>query len=266
MYRVINEVKAKELIRRPIDYIYNPDFDDPNKEAAMLAPMPGLSEFEAKRDVMAPPKDVPAHMTHLYEWPLLNKDQEQHMFRKMNFLKHLVHKLKEGMDPARAKVSELKEIDRLREESRRVRDLLINCNQRLVYSNAKKHLASGDHIDDLVSDGNLSLMRAVEKFDYARGNKFSTYATWAIMKNFARSIPDSKTHKQRYITGHEDLFDAKADVRTDEGEVLAAADAARAKVNRLLDYLDPRTRGRRRRGVGRQGHASGEGQPDLKIP
>src|SRR5207253_4798670 len=79
-------------------------------------------------------------------------------------------------------------------------------------------------------------------FDYGRGNKFSTYATWAIMKNFARSIPDEKTHKQRYMTGHDELFDAKADVRTDEQEVLAAADAARDRVNRLLDHLDARTR------------------------
>src|SRR5262249_18008898 len=128
------------------------------------------------------------------------------------------------------------------EQIKEVRDQLISCNQRLVYSQAKNHLGPGESIDDLVSDGNLSLMRAVEKFDYGRGFKFSTYATWAIMKNFARSIPDEKTHKQRYVTGHDDLFEARADVRTDEGEVLAAADAARDRVNRLLDHLDPRTR------------------------
>ena len=242
MYRVVNEVKAKELIRRPIDYIYNPDFDDLSKEQGMLAPMPGLVEFEAKRDQMAPPKDVPAHMTHLYEWPLLSKDQEQHMFRKMNFLKHKAHKIQEAIDPTRTKVAELRKLDHLREDAVEVRDLLINCNQRLVYSQAKRHLGTGEAIDDLVSDGNVSRMRAVEKFDYARGNKFSTYATWAIMKNFARSIPDEKTHKQRYMTGHEDLFDGKADIRTDEQEVVAAADAARHRVNQLLEHLDARTR------------------------
>lgn len=242
MYRVVNEVRAKELVRTPVDFIYNPEFDDPAREAIILAEMPGKAEFEAKRAAKSPPKDVPAHMAHLYEWPLLTKEQEQHLFRKMNFLKYKLHKLQQSLDPAKAKVADLMKIEELQEGIRECRDLLINCNQRLVYAQAKQKLALGENIDDLVSDGNLSLMRAVEKFDYSRGNKFSTYATWAIMKNFARSIPDAKTHKQRYMTGHDELFEAKADVRTDEQEVLAQADAARARVNRLLEHLDARTR------------------------
>ncbi|HEY2910650.1 MAG TPA: sigma-70 family RNA polymerase sigma factor, partial [Gemmataceae bacterium] len=204
--------------------------------------MPERSEFEAKRFGKHVPKDVPPQMAHLYDWPLLTKDQEQHMFRKMNFLKHQMHKLQESIDPTRAKVSELRRLEELRQDIKDVRDVLINCNQRLVYAQAKQRLALGESIDDLVSDGNLSLMRAVEKFDYGRGFKFSTYATWAIMKNYARSIPDEKTHKQRYVTGHEDVFEAKADIRTDEQEVLATADAARTRVNHLLDHLDSRTR------------------------
>ncbi|MCS6866475.1 MAG: sigma-70 family RNA polymerase sigma factor [Gemmataceae bacterium] len=242
MYRVVNEVRAKELVRTPVDFIYNPEFDDPAREAIILAEMPGKAEFEAKRAAKSPPKDVPAHMAHLYEWPLLTKEQEQHLFRKMNFLKYKLHQLQQSLDPAKAKVADLMKIEELKEGIRECRDLLINCNQRLVYAQAKQKLALGENIDDLVSDGNLSLMRAVEKFDYSRGNKFSTYATWAIMKNFARSIPDAKTHKQRYMTGHDEIFEAKADVRSDEQEVLAQADAARARVNRLLEHLDARTR------------------------
>ncbi|HJZ54641.1 MAG TPA: RNA polymerase subunit sigma-70, partial [Gemmataceae bacterium] len=71
MYRVINEVRARELIQQPIDYIYNPDFDDPGKADVMLAEMPGKDEFEAVMATKRPPKDVPPQMAHLYEWPLL---------------------------------------------------------------------------------------------------------------------------------------------------------------------------------------------------
>src|SRR5439155_27350049 len=179
---------------------------------------------------------------YLYERPLLNREQEAHVFRKMNFLKYKLNKLQEKIDPTRARVQDLQGLDDLAVQVKQCRDLLIECNQRLVHNLATKHLQPGQNLDELKSDANVSLMRAVEKFDYGRGFKFSTYATWAIMKNFARSIPDENTRRSRYMTGTDELFEARADVRTDEQEVLAAADQARDRVNRLLDYRDPRTR------------------------
>ncbi len=241
MYRVINEVRAERLVREPISYIYNPEFDDPAKVEEILGPMPGEAEFFGKVKSMRPPKDVEPHMAYLYERPLLSREQEAHMFRKMNYLKHVLHKLQERLGDGPVRVPDLQRIEELQTEIKRVRDLLIECNQRLVHSLATKHLNPGQNLDELKSDANVSLMRAVEKFDYGRGNKFSTYATWAVMKNFARSIPDENTRKSRYLTGTDELFDGRADVRTDEQEVLAAADAARDRVNRLLEHLDKRT-------------------------
>jgi RNA polymerase sigma factor (sigma-70 family) len=242
MYRVINEVKAEHVKKQPVDYIYHESFDDPKQEAAIAAPMPGEEEFQEKRRKMHAPKDVPADLASLYEWPLLSKEQEQHLFRQMNFLKHKLHKLQQSIDAAAARTSDLRKIDELQRKIKSVRDRLINCNMRLVVMHAKKHANQADNLFELVSDGNVSLMRAVEKFDYARGNKFSTYASWAIMKNFARSIPDEKRNRERYVTGHEDVFEAKPDVRTDESEIVAQADMAREYVNDLLGDLDPRTR------------------------
>jgi RNA polymerase sigma factor (sigma-70 family) len=242
LYRVVNEVRAERLVRQPIDYIHNPEFEDASREEEILGPMPNEEEFFAKVQSMRPPKDVDPQMAYLYERPLLNREQEAHVFRKMNFLKYKLNKLQEKLDPARARVQDLQELDNLAVQIKQCRDLLIECNQRLVHNLATKHLQPGQNLDELKSDANLSLMRAVEKFDYGRGNKFSTYATWAIMKNFARSIPDENTHRMRYMTGTDELFEARADLRTDEQEVLAAADQARDRVNRLLNYLDPRTR------------------------
>jgi RNA polymerase sigma factor (sigma-70 family) len=242
VYRVVNEVRAERLVRQPVDYMYNESFDDPAQEAVILGPMPDEESFQEKVRSMRAPKDVDPQMAYLYEKPLLTREQEAHLFRKMNFLKHQLHKLRERIDPTRARVQDLQRVTELDEQIKEVRDLLIECNQRLVHNLASKHLSPGQSLDELKSDANLSIMRAVEKFDYSRGNKFSTYATWAVMKNFARSIPDENVRKQRYVTGTDELFDAKADVRTDEQEVVAVADAARDRVNRLLDALDPRTR------------------------
>jgi RNA polymerase sigma factor (sigma-70 family) len=249
MYRVLNEIRAQRLMEQPIDYIYHVSFDDPTQEAAILGPMPGAADYEESRRQLRVPKDAPPELASLYETPLLNKEQEQHLFRKMNFLKHKANQLLVSMktrrgtiDIHKVRTDDLDRVDDLLEQAGAVKDQLINCNMRLVVSIAKRHSGQTDNFFELLSDGNVSLIRAVEKFDYSRGNKFSTYGSWAIMKNFARSIPEEKTRRERYVTGAEELFDAAPDNRTDEQECLASAEQATYKVNRLLEYLDPRER------------------------
>jgi RNA polymerase sigma factor (sigma-70 family) len=255
MYRVINEVRAQQLLGQPLEYIHHEIFDDPSMEADILAPMPDAEEYEARKHTMSAPKDVPPELASCYDYPLLSKAQEQHLFRKMNFLKYKAGKLREQLDPARARIQDLKQIEDLQRQANDVKDLLIKANLRLVVSVAKKHLYKSDNIWELISDGNLSLMRAVEKFDFGRGNKFSTYATWAIMKNFARSIPEERTRRERYVTGHEDLFEVAPDNRSDEHEAEASAEMAAHQVNRLLQYLQPRERDIIRMRAGLDDHA-----------
>jgi len=242
MYRVINEVRAQHLLERPLDYIYHPSFDDAALEAEILGRMPDQEAYDAKRQEMKVPKDVPPELSSLYETPLLNKEQEQHLFRKMNYLKHKASQLRNVLDPARARIQDLKEIEDLQEESNRIKDTLINANMRLVVSIAKRHSGQTENFFELLSDGNMSLIRAVEKFDFGRGFKFSTYASWAIMKNFARSIPEEKHRRERYVTGTEEMFASAPDSRTDEQECLATAEQAAHRVNRLMEYLEPRER------------------------
>jgi RNA polymerase primary sigma factor len=249
MYRVLSEIRAQRLLDQPLDPIYHESFDDPAAAAAIMAPMPGAEEFEESRRKMRIPKDAPPELISNYEMPLLTKEQEQHLFRKMNFLKHRAKsmlgemKLPSGLiNYAKLRVETLDQIEASLKEANQIKELLIRCNMRLVTSIAKRHSGQTENFFELLSDGNISLMRAVEKFDYSRGNKFSTYASWAIMKNFARSIPDEKNRRERFVTGNEDVFDAAEDKRTDEQEIINAAEQATAKVNRLLDYLEPRER------------------------
>ena len=88
----------------------------------------------------------------------------------------------------------------------------------------------------------MSLIRAVEKFDFSRGNKFSTYASWAIMKNFARTIPEENYRRDRFVTGHEEMFEAAADNRTDEHEYESALKRMQEAVKGMLGRLDDRER------------------------
>jgi RNA polymerase primary sigma factor len=245
-------VRAQHLLAQPLDYIYHVSFEDPANEAEVLAPMPDAEAYEAKRREMKVPRDVPPELAPLYEVPLLNKEQEQHLFRKMNYLKFKAAQLRKGLckegedeatvDPAKVRIQDLTRIEELQAEANAVKDQLINANMRLVVNIAKRHSGQTDNFFELLSDGNMSLIRAVEKFDYSRGFKFSTYASWAIMKNFARSIPDEKHRRERFVTGHDEVFETTQDMRSDEHEVVASTERASRYVNRLLGYLEPRER------------------------
>ncbi|MDJ0624097.1 MAG: sigma-70 family RNA polymerase sigma factor [Desulfocapsaceae bacterium] len=84
----------------------------------------------------------------------------------------------------------LVEIERGREISKEAKEALVRANLRLVISVSKKFINRGLQFADLIQEGNIGLMKAVEKFDYHRGYKFSTYATWWIRQSITRGIAD----------------------------------------------------------------------------
>jgi len=97
-------------------------------------------------------------------------------------------------DATRLKIAELKEINRQMSigeaRARRAKKEMVEANLRLVISIAKKYTNRGLQFLDLIQEGNIGLMKAVDKFEYRRGYKFSTYATWWIRQAITRSIAD----------------------------------------------------------------------------
>ncbi|MGE3818003.1 MAG: sigma-70 family RNA polymerase sigma factor [Isosphaeraceae bacterium] len=240
--RAINEVRAIRILEQKHEYVDDPEFSAADAEAKFLGPVPANPSSRAGSKPR-PPAGLPPYLASLYgDAPLLNREQEAHLFRKMNYLKYRVAKLRETLDPSRARATVLDEIERLQEEALAVKNQIIRANLRLVVSIAKKRVGPTGNFFELVSDGNMSLIRAVEKFDAGRGFKFSTYASWAIMKNFARTIPEEKTRRDRFVTGHDEMFEAAADHRTAEHEYEIDQKRNQETVQGMLGKLNDRER------------------------
>ncbi len=242
IYRIISEMRARQILELPLEYIPNEAFErvrSRKRENQILGEMPE-SSLPLKKPRM--PGGLPPYLASLYEVPLLSRRQEAHLFRKMNYLKYKAARLRSKLDPNRPRRRLMDKIESLYDEAVAVKNQIIRANLRLVVSIAKRHVTPSQNFFELVSDGNMSLMRAVEKFDYSRGNKFSTYASWALMKNFARSIPDEHRHRDRFRTSLDEMFTATEDVRPDPFEEEAAQTRREAQVQKMLERLDDRER------------------------
>ena len=237
IYRILNEMRATRIHALPLDYIHSPDFEKANAEKVILAP-PAQPAAPTKKVRL--PSGLPPYLASLYEVPLLSREDEVYLFRKMNYLKHKATKLRDSLDPSHPKSNVMDEIEKLYDQAVATKNKIISSNLRLVVSIAKRHVAPVDNFFELVSDGNMSLIRAVEKFDYTRGNKFSTYASWAIMKNFARTIPDELRRRDRYRTSTDEMFQVTKDERSDQYEQESAQSQRERQIGKIMSRLDER--------------------------
>jgi RNA polymerase primary sigma factor/RNA polymerase sigma factor len=217
--------------------MYNEEFERPGAEEWILGPMP---ESEPSARPPRIPGGLPSYLAALYEVPLLTREQEYHLFRKFNYLKFQADRLRKKLHPARASSALMDRIEQLYAEAIQTKNQIVQANLRLVVSIAKRHVSSSDDFFALVSDGNMSLIRAAEKFDYARGNKFSTYGSWAIMRNFARTIPDEFKHRERFRTSQEEAFSAQQDERVVPCKAETAQMLRERQIEKILARLDER--------------------------
>ena len=246
IYRIIYQIKASEILANEISYMYNPLFDTPEAETSITEVEPEL-EPKPKRGLGAEATamdELPVYLRDLHKKAkLLTREEEQAFFRRFNYVKHRMAVGREQLKVTGAKAAVINHLEDLFRRAVNIKKRIIRANLRLVVSIAKRHTRSSMDFNTLVSDGNLSLMQAVEKFDYARGNRFSTYASWAIMKNYAKSIPEESTQQEQFRPSSPEMLELipglQSSDETPRTELMAGF---RKLLNRVLRTLSERER------------------------
>ena len=143
--------------------------------------------------------------------PLLSFEQEQVLFRALNLLRFRVSRIRSRLSTTAPSKKAMDEIDRKLNLVEQIRGQLVNSNLRLVSSIARKFSSQNGDVDDFSSDGCMILMGAIDRFDYSRGFRFSTYATHSIQRHFFRLWKTRQRRKERFPNAGSEMLSAVPD-------------------------------------------------------
>ncbi|MPZ63579.1 MAG: RNA polymerase sigma factor [Propionibacteriales bacterium] len=170
------------------DLATDPTLKEDEKQGFVLSTADDTDEPEQQVMVAGATADpVKDYLKQIGKVPLLNAEQEVELAKRIEAGLFSEEKLSSG-DKMSGKLVE--ELEWVAEDGRRAKFHLLEANLRLVVSLAKRYTGRGMLFLDLIQEGNLGLIRAVEKFDYTKGFKFSTYATWWIRQAITRAMAD----------------------------------------------------------------------------
>ncbi|WP_341719710.1 RNA polymerase sigma factor [Micromonospora sp. FIMYZ51] len=159
------------------------EWDDEESEA--------LKQARRDAELTASADSVRAYLKQIGKVPLLNAEQEVELAKRIEAGLYAAERLR-AADEGEEKLAREMQRDLLwiSRDGERAKNHLLEANLRLVVSLAKRYTGRGMAFLDLIQEGNLGLIRAVEKFDYTKGYKFSTYATWWIRQAITRAMAD----------------------------------------------------------------------------
>lgn len=189
----------------PQDYIDSPAFVEKNAEESIYAQggdikKPDTSWYHPVMDDLSPGRSRTVKSS---EQVILTGAQEKVLFHQFNYARFRVARLQEEIwesETRKPTPDQAHEILRWYRRSEKIREQIAETNLALVLAMAKRTRMSEVDFADLVSEGNMALLRAVDKFDAGRGYKFSTYACRAILKAFSRQGMKLSKYRQRFPT------------------------------------------------------------------
>ncbi|MFH1746061.1 MAG: sigma-70 family RNA polymerase sigma factor [Planctomycetota bacterium] len=238
IYDIVTEMRANTLKARSIEYIHGAEFDHPNAYAEIMDDPAAQAPYAEPKKSPRIPANLAPYLRELFHIPLLSPAGEYALCRQFNFLKYRAETLRRQIVPGQTTARELDRIETLLDKAAQLKNQISKSNLRLVVHVAKRHIRPDYDLYEAVSDGNVTLLRAVDLFDFTRGFKFSTYASWSIIRRMARQEWDRRRHQARYQTGNDELL---REVRAAEDEDDTSA-PLRDLIERMSDTLSRRER------------------------
>ena len=235
IYRIINRRRAKVLLGKKIEFVDSDEFLEQDAKDRILAePLdtPEPTVLGNTEPTKLTGSSLSEYLHTLTDTPVLNREEEVELFRRYNYLKFLACQSRAGVKLSKVSGTMLTKIESHLAQAEEIKRRIIEANLRLVVNVARKHTLSGANLLDLVSEGNISLMRAVEKFDYSRGFRFSTFASWAITKDFARKIPDQIGRLGKATKAS--LANIHREMRTEDAADFAAIERAHQSLAQVI--------------------------------
>ena len=235
-----NEVEfaAKKISATKIEFIAGSSFAEPASESKILGGCLLGSNCEETATKVSKAPLLPAHLARLCEAKLLSPDEEKSLFNRMNYLRFKADALKSEVDFRNC--YNVRRIECLLKAADWYRDWIVKSNMRLVISIVKKFVNSQNRFDDLLSDGIVALIRAVDKFDVGLGFRFSTYATQVVRRNTYRLVMEKQKDRQLNCGS---IHENGIDVSDDQKESSMSEQRwyeLKARLSLMLEHLDRR--------------------------
>jgi len=235
--------QTKAMLKQEIGLITNAQFGEMSAAKEIFAKPLDLAPAQTEVAIAAVRKagaDLPIHLSRLCEARLLTPVQESALFQRMNFLRYHAEVQRSLLDIAEPSVTRLELIQQLLAMADWHRDRIVEANTRLVFSIVKKFINVNNQFDDLLSDGIVALIRAVEKFDYDRGFRFSTYATQVVRRNAYRQVVQKQQERAKMVGGLQDMNIDVSD--EDRGSAISETrwHELRSRLGLMLGDLDRR--------------------------
>ena len=184
--------------------VFHPSFRRKSAERVLMTPLPSIkdpaqrpaSSDDSGLDLLAPPRHK-----------VLSVEEERQLFLRFNYCRYRIMRIIHEQRGKRLGVQASRDVLHWSREALRTRNQIVRANTSLVMAMARRTKTIGVELGDLVSEGNLALLRCVDKFDCSRGFKFSTYACRAIMSSFARLGAKSARYRNQFPAPFDPAFE-----------------------------------------------------------